>query len=546
MSTKNDLGNNSRSRGKGRKRWVWIAAVVVLAGVSFGLVGIFGPWGNQQTVLAQAGDSNLVQAFVGDLSDTATATGTVISQQQAGLSLQTSGIVERVLVEVGDQVSASDLLVQLDDDALARSVATAEQNLIIQEANLAELQAGASTEDIASAQAAVDSARSSLENVLDGADAGDIEAARASLTAAQYTYADLLDGPDADSVAQPEANMRNAAAAVKKAQASYDEVAHRPNIAMLPQSLELEQATNNYDAALASYNSAVEGASTDQIEQARASMEQASTNLQKLLDSPTDAELAAAEAQLAQSEASLANLTDGASAEQLAIAQAQVAQARINLEAARDDFAKTSLLAPFDGVVTAVHVAEGEMASGLAVEVVDTNSLEVLLDVDEVDIGELAVGQPAVVTLETWPEVEIPGDIRTIAPQSTNNTSAIVSYEVYLSLGETDLPVRVGMTANADLITASKSNALLVPSQAITSDRDAGRYFVNLASFDANGALQTRQVEVTVGLKDNDNTEITGGINAGDQLTVNSISASTGADAAQPGFAPPIGGGMGR
>ena len=473
------------------------------------------------------GDEEIVTAFIGDLSSTATATGEVQARREAQLSLATSGTVDKVFVQEGDTVAAGDVLVQLDTAALERAVANAEQNLIIQEANLAELLDGASDEDIASAQAAVASAQANLDDVLDGAAPYDIAAARASLAAAQAAYADLLDGPDPDDIAQAEANLRNAEASLQQAQADYDEVSWRSDIGRLPQSLALEQATNSYNVALAAYNNASEDASDEQIKQTKSSIAQAEATLQRLLDSPTATEIAAAKSQLAQAEATLANLLDGASAEKVAIYQAQVEQARINLEAAQENLADASLLAPFDGVITAVHVAEGEMANGLAVELVDTDSLEVALSVDEVDIGDLAVGQPAIITLETWPDEEIAGEIVGIAPKSTVDNSAIVSYEVRLSLGETNLPVLIGMTAEADLITAAKEGVLLVPNQAITPDRAAGTYTVNLVETNADGGITTRTVEVTIGLKDDDYTEITSGLQEGDRLALNVITAAT-------------------
>ena len=462
----------------------------------------------------------------GSIGETATAAGDIQPQREAQLSLGVSGTVDEVFVREGSQVQAGDVLLQLDTAALERAMATAEQNLIIQEANLAELLDDASEADLASAQASVDSAQANLEDVLDGADAYDIAAARASLSSAQAAYTDLLDGPDQDDVAQAEANLRNAEASLEQAQADYDEVSWRSDIGRLPQSLALEQATNGYNVALAAYNNATEDASNDQIKQAEASVAQAKATLQKLLDSPTASAIAAAESQLAQAEATLSELLDGASTEKIAIYQAQVQQARINLEEAQDNLADASLLAPFDGVITAVHVAEGERASGLAVELVDTNSLEVVLSVDEVDIGDLAVGQPAIVTLETWPGQEIQGQIVSIAPKSSAGTGAIVSYEVRLSLGETDLPVLIGMTANADLITAAKKDVLLVPNQAITPDREAGKYYVNLVLSGPDGETATKRVEVTIGLKDSDYTEITGGLQEGDRLSINVITAS--------------------
>jgi RND family efflux transporter MFP subunit len=514
-----------------RKSRKWLGLTIGVLAIGAIVIGfaLLRPQAQQSAVSSglAGGDEEIVTAFIGDLSSTATATGEVQARREAQLSLATSGTVDKVFVQEGDTVATGDVLVQLDTAALERAVANAEQNLIIQEANLAELLDGASDEDIASAQAAVASAQANLDDVLDGADPYDIAAARASLAAAQAAYADLLDGPDPDDIAQAEANLRNAEASLQQAQADYDEVSWRSDIGSLPQSLALEQATNSYNVALAAYNNASEDASDEQIKQAKSSIAQAEASLQRLLDSPTATEIAAAKSQLAQAEATLANLLDGASAEKVAIYQAQVEQARINLEAAQENLADASLLAPFDGVITAVHVAEGEMANGLAVELVDTDSLEVALSVDEVDIGDLAVGQPAIITLETWPDEEIAGEIVGIAPKSTVDNSAIVSYEVRLSLGETNLPVLIGMTAEADLITAAKEGVLLVPNQAITPDRAAGTYTVNLVETNADGGITTRTVEVTIGLKDDDYTEITSGLQEGDRLSLNVITAAT-------------------
>ena len=100
-----------------------------------------------------------------------------------------------------------------------------------------------------------------------------------------------------------------------------------------------------------------------------------------------------------------------------------------------------------------MHVNVGEYASGIAVELMDTASLEVIVPVDEVDIGVIELGQKATITLETWPDVAIESEVALIAPGAAAN-STLVTYDVHLRLGQTELPVRVGMTANVQLITA--------------------------------------------------------------------------------------------
>jgi HlyD family secretion protein len=533
----------TKAKSTKRRRWPWIVLAVVVIGIGFlGFTAV----GSQRAALstAQAQTGQTVAAFIGDLSAGATASGNVEASREARLSLGISGTVADVAVDVGDAVKAGDVLVQLDTAALERALANAELALTIQEANLQDLLDGSTIAELASAQAALDSAQANLENVKDGPDAADIQAARASLSAAQASYDDLLAGPDDETVTQAQATLNNAEAAVRKAQAAYDQVAGNSNVGMTPQALELEQATNNYASARAGYDQALEPASNEKIQQAKANVDQAKASLQKLLDSPTPAELASAESQLAQAQSQLENTAQGASSAKIDVAQAQVEQARINVQEAQENLEKASLRAPFAGMITAVHVAAGEQASGLAVEIADTTTLEVVLNVDEVDVGELAADQPAIITLETWPGQTIRGTLASIAPKATAGSSGIASYEVRVALGETDLPVRIGMTADADLITAEQTGVLLVSSQAITADREAGTYFVNLVGIGQDGARTFTKTEVTIGLKDGDNTEITGGLHIGDEVLIGEI--STAAPQSGPSFLPqPPGGANG-
>jgi multidrug efflux pump subunit AcrA (membrane-fusion protein) len=71
------------------------------------------------------------------------------------------------------------------------------------------------------------------------------------------------------------------------------------------------------------------------------------------------------------------------------------------------------------------------------------------------------------------------------------------------------------MTANADLVTAERTNVLLVPNRAITSDRETGGYYVNRIAGE-----ETSQVEVTIGLRDSEYTEIIDGLEEGDSVSL--------------------------
>jgi len=351
---------------------------------------------------------------------------------------------------------------------------------------------------------------------------------------------------------------------LKNAKYFYDALAndwqHKDYAPHSPEAERLKDAQRAYDIALARYNLSVADINDSAYRSAQAQVAQAEASLAALVDdrvaeiasareqvraaeanlaalqAPNAAQVAAARAQLAQAEARLSALVEGASAERLAIAEAQVTQARIRLADAEDRLAEARLVAPFDGLVTSVYTEVGEWATGPAVELVDASSLEVVLDVDEVDIGEIAIGQPTILTLDAWPGQELRGQVTAIAPKARSR-SDIVTYEVHINLEAGDLPVRAGMTANADLITSQRENVLLVANRAITADREAGAYYVYRVAGDT-----VEKVEVSVGLRDGSYTEIASGLRAGDELVIGYADPTSAAGPGQGGF---FGGGGG-
>jgi HlyD family secretion protein len=239
----------------------------------------------------------------------------------------------------------------------------------------------------------------------------------------------------------------------------------------------------------------------------------------------SESDSAAAEADLANVQATLATLLAGPSESSITIYETRLAQAKTALQEASNTLADATLTAPFDGIITAVNVSEGELASGLVATIVDGNSLEVVLNVDEIDVGRLAPDQAAIVVMETWPGVEIDSFVTAIAPVASESGSGIISYDVNLSLQESDLPILVGMTANADLVTANREDVLLVPNAAITADRENGTFTVNLLRTEADGTRTTVPVEVTVGLKDKEFTQIIDGLVEGDVVVIGTFEA---------------------
>ncbi len=540
-----------------KHKWLWIAAGLVVVAAIVAAVFLWSPFSSAP----QAEPGETVEAFIGDLADSATASGSVVAPRQARLALATGGRVETVYVEVGDVVESDDPLVQLEDDALQRAVARAEQNLAIQEANLESLLDGPSPADLAAAEAAVESARAQLNDLLAGptdeeiaASEANVRAAQANLAAASRRLSETQAPADQAAIIQAQANLEDAREQAQSAEEAYirtlecetqsdgsvdceprnEEITRQAELNVVAANERLAAAQAELDV-LTSADEDTVGVSQANVASMAAQRDAAQANLDLLLAGPTEAEIAAARATLADRTFSLASLHAGPTDAQIATAEAGVEQARIALERARNDLEKATLRAPYSGVVTAVHVDPGESASGVAVELEDAGQLEVVLDVDEVDVGELAVGQPAVITLEAWPEEEIESEVAAIAPAANGITdeaaaldSGIATFQVRLALGETERPVRVGMTANASLVTAQREDVLLVPNRAIIADRAAGRYYVNLVETGAGDQTTVRRVEVSIGLRDSQYTQITDGLEAGDRVRIGSFDAPLG------------------
>ncbi len=479
-----------------------------------------------------AGEQETVTAAIGDVSSAATASGQIDSLARAELAVTLQGLVTNINVRVGDEVETGDVLIEFDTRELDFAVRSAQQNLINQQAALADLQEPASAADIASAEAALASAQARLEKLETGADEFDIAVAEANLRSAQASISSAQANLNATFDTVSEASIEAAKAELVIAQNQFEQLERTledvGDFANKRLADAYESAKVNFLAAQAKYDRILAGADPNAVgaqqqavsaASARASASEA--DLIALQTAASTADMAAAQANVASAEARLAALMENAKSEDIAIAEANVKSAEISLEDAQYNLDNAIVSAPFDGVITAIHVAPGEVANGIVLEMADHKNLEIVLQVDEIDIASITLGQEAVVTLETWPDEEISSQVKSIAPSAGSSNSGITSYDVHLELAEADIPILIGMTANANLLTAKRDGVLLVPNRAITSDRSSGRYFVDVQTTDADGVVSAERVEIKIGLRDSQNTQILDGINEGDILAVN-------------------------
>jgi len=495
-----------------------ILSIVIVAALLVG-AGTFWLMRQPETAEAEAAVPTAVVAL-GSIEETVSATGSVSTKRQATLAFETSGPIEQVLVQEGQQVEAGQVLARLGTTSLEWQVARAQAALETAKARLAQAEQPPGKDEIASAQAALDSAIINYERVSAGATAEELASARAALDSARANYKTVKDGPSKEELAAAQATLESAKVSVQQAQAAYDRVKNRADIQMLPESVNLQNATIELERVQANYKVLANRPLTSELAAAEAQVTQADAQLAQLLERPIESELAAAEAQIAQAEAQLAQIQERPRVEDVAVFQGQVEEASIALAQAQAQVDEAVITAPFAGTVLETLVDEGEWATpgAPAIIMATTDSLILKVNVDEVDVAKLADGQVAKLSfgaLKDQQSEAVSGRIARIAPSSSNIGGA-VAYGVEISFQPGELAVRVGMTADVDIVVAQADDALLIPNRAITADRAAGRYYVDLARADGT----TERQEIRVGIRNESQTQILEGLEEGAQVVL--------------------------
>ena len=175
-----------------------------------------------------------------------------------------------------------------------------------------------------------------------------------------------------------------------------------------------------------------------------------------------------------------------------------------------------------DGTVTELELRANEMANAgqAAVVLSDLATFVVEISLDETDVARVAVGQAVVVTLDAFPGMELTGEVIDIAPVA-DFVSGVVLYPVTVQLSPVDVPARAGMTADVEIVTASRPDALIVPLRAIQSE--GGKSYVWRQSSDG-----FEKVEVALGMTTDTEVEITTGLLEGDVVSVVAVPQSSG------------------
>jgi HlyD family secretion protein len=546
-----------RRAGISRGRWIWagIAAIVLAIAAAVLLTRTNANSSTPTVSTTTVATGNVVASVAGS--------GTVAAAQSLDLAFQTSGSVTEVLVAEGDQVRAGQPLAQLDTRDLELQVASAQAALDSANTKLAQTKDGnVQPADIAAQQASVASAQAQLRSAqaqldaLKNPTADKISSAETNVRQAQLDLQSQTDNSSA-SKTKAQQDLQKATDSLTQAQAQYatalknwqyvqdtgadptnptttssdgKKVKNKLNDTQRQQYYDsyvqaeaaLHSAETTVQQAQVTYDNALK-AEPNNIQQAEAKLADAQAQL-AALKSPSKTTIAQqqasvdqARAGLAQAQANLAKLTAPGTATDIDIQQAAITQAEQSLKQAQLKLDQATLTAPFDGVVAAVDIVPGSAASSAtpAISLIDRSTLHVDLKLSENDVAKVQLGQPVTLTIDALKDWKASGTVSYIAP-SADSSNDVVTYRVRVDFPDDDARVKVGMTANLSITTASKDGVLLVPNTALLPK--GASHAVQVLGADGK---TTSEVEVQTGLSDNTQTEITSGLKAGDKVVTN-------------------------
>lgn len=210
-------------------------------------------------------------------------------------------------------------------------------------------------------------------------------------------------------------------------------------------------------------------------------------------------------------------------------------QAKLELENAQNDYqiilkgsaggsssANTYIRATVDGTILEIPVEEGDQViqsnnfnDGTTIaSIADLNKMIFEGQVDEGEVGKLAVGMPLTITLGAVEDKELEAKLKFIAPKGVEEAGAVkfkIEGDVKV---EDDFMIRAGYSANASLTLEKKDSILVIPEALLQFDRETNKPYVEVAT----GNQQFERREIEIGISDGINVEIISGLTADDEV----------------------------
>jgi len=530
-----------------------------------------------------AGQTQTVYTYgaveTGAIMQTVSGTGQVSPARETALKSKTAGEVLEVAVVAGQSVKAQDVIARIDDDDAQDAVYDARVALESAQIALDELYEPADDLTLTQAKNSLVQAKESLANDQDDlaqsykqgftsaatAFSGlssiisglqDIVAGASSyVTQSSPTYLDYYANAIKDYDSQASLLAAQSAAAWRQMKDQYDrnftdykktsressneEIENLINqtyeTAKLAQEALKNTATliQRYKDVMENQNLTAQTFSETHLSALSSYTTQNNSNLSNLLSAKqaignAESAVVNAERTLDEKTKSLDKLTQAPDESDIKSKTLAVEQKQRALDAAREALADCTIVAPFDGVVAAIDIKAGdEIASGASVATIITANQVASITLNEVDIAKVEAGQKATLSFSAIDGLTITGKVAQVGVMGSVS-QGVVSYEVVIALDEANPQVKSGMSVSAAVITQIKQDVLLVPSTAVKTAND-GSVYVLMEPSGGSADAAPREQTVSIGLSDDQNTEIISGISAADRVAVSSSKQSAAA-----------------
>jgi HlyD family secretion protein len=415
-------------------------------------------------------------------SVTVSAQGVIEPAKTVEVRAGIMGKVSEILVREGDTVKTGQILARLEKPDLEAQLQQAKAQVAAAEADLMQLES----------QVAGESGKTFA-----------VRQAETQLQAARVRLQDILKGPSEAQIAQAEAQVAQAEIAVRDGMRQLEAM----------EALYKEGAVSR---------SAVEDA-RGRVESANAKYEASKKQYEALRESPAKEQVELAEAQVSEAETALALAKEQEASKEKSreAVVARLAQANAGLRLIEATLAMTTVTSPENGIVTSVPVTRGAVVTeGMPIlGIAKAGGMRVKAKVDETDIARVKVGQRAIFSTDAVWDAEFFGVVSEIAPQAVYD-SMTPGFPVLINIEDPGDDLRSGMSADVEIVTYSKENALVVPVQAIVEQDGMEAVFV--VSEPDSKACITRVVTGFSGAID---VEIREGIEEGDRVVIGDYNA---------------------
>ncbi|HEU0294313.1 MAG TPA: HlyD family efflux transporter periplasmic adaptor subunit [Anaerolineales bacterium] len=477
---------------KGKALWISLALALIL------LSGWYSYRTLRASMLASTSQEQTEVARRGDLTVSASGTGTLVAQSKASFGFDASGRVTAVLVKVGDQVEAGQILAKMDDTLAQMEVDEAQQTLreLYSAASIATVQ-----QEIATAKDTEFYAREWLEYLL----SPEVLEAEENLAIAQQKLAD----------AQAEANANPSDAAnqvVKEKEQAVTYLTDKLTQAQtyyketyLPEEFgEYENVGSRrfqklvlvtyIDPVTGKEVPEINGPSTDDIAIARNNYIQAQETVRK--------------GELYLEALNTGVIPEDGTGEKLTT----LYQAQLALENAQAELDATQLVAPISGTVTSLDLNVGEQAGTDSVITISQLSQPYTVDayLDEADWETASVGNKVNVTFELLPEQTYAGTVTLVYPELSESFEASLIHLVVQLDSSISQELPAGTGATIGVVGGEAQGVVLVSVNAIHKGEDGKSYVTVMQN------RQQMEREVLVGLQNDTYAEVKSGLDAGE------------------------------